>query len=221
MEKNKKVRIEVYVIAVMIAVGFFAAGIYIRDYVAYDKLSDISAYQTTISALLTISELKGELLQYNSADYCNLSWDDVWKEKVQMGNILGMLETKLGKQNPKILEQKKLYNKVQLSTLNLVKAINENCRYNWTIIIFFYVNNKTSELGDYELGSLQGSILDTIYQANEENVKIFSFDAELLDEETRISFFDEYELTTTPSLIINDAGYNRFMSKNEILEAIG
>jgi len=220
MEKAKKVRLEAYVVALLVASGFFIAGIAIRDFAAYDQLNTISAYQKTISALLAVSELKGELLQSDSDDYCNLSWDDVWKEKVEIGNILGALETKLGKQNPQVLEQKAMYNKVQLSTLNLVKKINENCGYNWTVIVFFYTNNKTSELGDSERGSLQGSVLDTIYQADKENIKIFSFDAELMDEETRKSFFDEYELTTTPSLIINDIGYDRFMSKNEILEVI-
>lgn len=220
MEKNKKVRFEVYIIAILVASGFFIAGIAIRDFVAYDKLGEISAYQKTISALLEVSEIKGELLQIDSEDYCNLSWDDVWKEKVEIGNILGMLETKLGKQDPKVLEQKKMYNKVQLSTLNLVKNINENCDYDWDIIVFFYTNNKTSELGDYELGSLQGSVLDTIYQADKENIRIFSIDAELLDQEIRDSFFEEYGLNSTPSVIINEEGYDRFMSRNEILEII-
>lgn len=221
MEKlERKPNYTAYVIAFLFAAMVFVVGIFIGNYFAYEKAENLEISQKAVRAFLALSEIKSETLRDKTIDYCNLSWDAVWLEKVEAGNILASLEQKLGKNNLNVKEQKILYNEIQFKTLQLINEINNNCAKNWSIILFFYTNDKKSEIGDYRLSELQGYILDTLYQADKEKIKIFSFEAELLDEELRNSLIETYNITSVPSLVIKDKTYNRFMSKNEILEII-
>jgi len=215
VEVKRKLNYEVYIAAILITIFFFVAGLAIGDYFAYQRVDDIGVYQKAISAFLTLSELKGELQANQSADYCNLSWDDVWKEKVEIGRLLTALELKLGKEDPAILEQKRIYNEVQFRTYKLVEKINENCDKKWDIILFFYTNKKSNTGGDYGLSELQGYVLDTVYERDKEGVKIFSFDINLLDKSTS-ELANSYNITTAPAMVINSKAYLKFMNENEI-----
>lgn len=221
MEKlERKPNYGVYMIALLLAAMVFVVGIFVGNYFAYEKAENLDISQKAIYAFLALSELKEESFSNNAAAYCNLSWNDVWLEKVEVGSILASLEQKLGKENAEVREQKILYNEIQFKTFKLVNDINENCGKNWSIILFFYTNDKKSELGDYKLSELQGYVLDTIYQSDTENVKIFSFERELFDESLEEQLIQQYNITLIPALVINGETYNRFMSKNEVKDII-
>jgi len=217
---ERKPNYNVYIIALLLAAMVFVAGIFIGNYFAYEKAANLEISQKAIRAFLALADIKSASLGNKRGEYCNLSWDAVWLEKVEVGNILASLEQKLGKDNPNVREQKALYNEIQFKTLQLVKEINSNCAKNWSIILFFYTNEKESKTGDYRLSELQGYVLDTLYESDKENIKIFSFDAELLDENLRKSLIEMHNITSIPSLVIKEETYNRFMSKNEVLEII-
>ena len=219
MKVKRRINYDVYTIALGIAVLFFISGIFVGDYFAYKKVESLDISQRAMSALLSLSELKGEIIQNETSVYCNLSWSDVWAEKVAAGQLLASLESKLGKTDPKIIEQKRIYNEVQFRTLKLVESIKENCNLNWTIIIFFYTNSKNSTMGNYNQCELQGSALDTLYDRNKDNIKIFSFDVDALDSLSQ-GLADYYNITRVPTLIINKAVFERFMSRNEITQII-
>jgi hypothetical protein len=214
---KRKVHYEAYLIAVLLASLFFISGMFVVDYFSYNELKDISVYQKAISAFLAISELKGETLDAQISNYCELSWEDVWLEKVEVGNLLVILESKLGKDDPAILEQKKIYNEIQYRTFYLVNKINNNCTKNWDIILFFYTNDKKSD--SFKRSELQGYVLDSIYEYDKEKIKIFAFDVALADPNT-IQLIQEYNVTSTPALVINGETYNEFINKNGILEIL-
>jgi len=218
MEKtNRKVNYEVYLIAILLAAMLFIAGIFIVDYFSYKKLEDVSVYQKAISAFLVMSEIKFNTFNESFSEYCDLSWEDVWYEKVEVGNLLTILESKLGKNDPAIIEQKKMYNEIQYRTFKIVDNINKNCSKGWDIILFFYTNDKKS--GDYERSELQGYVLDSIYNLDQDKVKIFAFDnGNLGDNELKL--VEQYNITSTPSLVINGETYNEFINKNGILEIL-
>lgn len=211
---------EVYIIAVLLVIMVFVAGIFVGNYFAYEKAENLRISQMAISAFLALSELKEESFGNKTESYCNLSWGDVWLEKVEVGSILSSLEKKLGKTDPKVKEQKILYNELQFKTFKLVDTINKNCGKNWSIILFFYTNSEENEFGDYRLSELQGYVLDTLYESDKENIKIFSFEAELFDEYLNESLIQNYNITSIPALVLNGETYNKFMSKNEIKEII-
>lgn len=218
MEQVEKVfNYKIYVIAFLIVLFFFVAGISVGKYVAYKQIGDIEISQRAVSALLDLSLIKDKFLD-NNTDYCNLTWGDVWSEKVGIGNVIARLEARLGKDNRKVINQKKIYNEVQLKTLRVVENINTQCRMNWSVILFFYSNDKNNK-EKYSLGEKQGFILDNIYERNKENAKIFSFDFYLND--SAVQYLSEkYNVTSLPSLVINGKIEERFLSRYEIEKII-
>jgi len=219
MEKLKrKISFKAYLIALLITLIFFSFGILVGKYFAYQQLDTLRLSQKAISAFFSLFELRGAIL--NKTAYCNLSWSDLWKEKVEIGEILTELELRLGKTNKRVIEQKIIYNEVQFKTLKLAEKVNKECRYNWTLILFFYTNNKKDKKGDYELSELQGYVLDTIYEIDREKIKIFSFDINALDNETQ-KLIANYSIKSVPSLVINKKLYEGFRSKYEIQKIIG
>jgi len=214
MVMKRKISYNKYIGAVLIAVFFIIAGVFIGNYLAENKSNDLLISQKAISALLELSKLKEECNVTRNINYCNLSWSDIWKEKVATGEILNALETRLGKDNARVLEQKAIYNEVQYNTFELVDKVNKECDYNWSIILFFYTNDKEDERGDYKLSEIQGSVLDTLYNLNA-NVRIFSFDIGV-DGAAVQNLLKEFNITYVPSLVVNGEIYQRFMTRDEI-----
>lgn len=212
---KRRISFELYLIALALTIIVFVLGIVIGNGIAYQKANELDISQKAISALMGLSKVKGELVIDETVDYCNLTWGDIWKEKVEIGSILSALETRLGKTDKKVMEQKAIYNEVQADTLVLVNKVNQQCNYNWQIILFFYTNDNIDNQGDVRLGELQGYALDTLYNLDKENVRIFSFDISAGDNATKLLIAD-YNLTYFPSLVINGQKYERFMSRNEI-----
>ncbi len=210
---KRKINHEIYIIALLITSIFFVAGITVGDYIAYQKADSLEVSQKAISAFLRLSEVKNKILENQSK--CNLNWGEIWNEKVEIGNILAALELRFGKEDEKIIKQKKIYNEVQFNTLRLVNEIKKDCNYNWTTILFFYTNKQ----GSSELSELQGYALDTVYNMNREKIKIFSFDININDVYTR-RLMEEYDIVNIPSIVIDNKVYGRFMSRNEIQQVI-
>ncbi|MCX8159080.1 MAG: hypothetical protein N3D20_02210 [Candidatus Pacearchaeota archaeon] len=220
MEQTKrKIHYGVYVSAILVTLLFFIVGLMVGNYVAYKKVESLDITQKAILTLVDFANLKSEVFLNRSADYCDLGWDAIWEEKIVIGTILTSLEQKFGKTNKNVIEQKKLYQEVQLKTLNIIEKINEKCDKEWNIILFFYTNKKNDRMSDTKLSELQGYILDSLTTENAERVKIFAFDINLDDEETK-TLIKKYNITSAPSLVINKKTYNRFMNKYEIQKII-
>jgi len=215
---NRKPHYGVYATAILITLLFFILGIMMGNYVAYKKVGALDISQRAISVLADFANLKSEAFLNDSADYCSLDWSAIWEEKVAIGTILTSLEQKFGKTNKDVMEQKKLYQDVQIKTLRLIERINEKCDSEWNIILFFYTNDEGKK-GDAKLSELQGYILDTIAKDNMDKVRIFAFDINIDNEGTN-ELMKTYNITSAPSLVINKKLYNWFMSKYEIQQII-
>jgi len=215
---ERRISFEKYSLALCIAILFFIFGFFIGNYIVYQKSASLKRDQQAIMALVNLLELKDEAV-LKGKGYCNLTWSDIWEEKVAIGEIVMSLETRLKKTNKEVIEQKKLYNDVQLRTLNLVEKVNEECDYSWDIFIFFYTNDKKDEKGDYRLSEFQGRMLDTIYKIYPEKAKVFAVDWNVDNNSTRY-LIEKYNITSTPSMVINGEKYERFINRPEIEEII-
>ena len=215
---RRKINFEIYLIALLITFVFFVLGIIVGDYLAYKKIDTLSISQKAISAFFSKFESKSSILS-NEKNYCNLSWGDIWEEKVGIGEILSALELRLGKTNKRVIEQKIVYNEVQFKTLKVVEKVNKACKYDWDIILFFYTNDKDDLKGDYKLSELQGYALDTLYKIDREKIKIFAFDVNALGESSK-NLTADYNISYYPSLVLNGEVYRRFMSRYEIQQII-
>ena len=214
---KRKINFEVYLIALLITFVFFVLGIIVGDYIAYKKMDSLSISQKAIFAFFSASEFKN---LENKTNYCNLSWSDIWEEKVGIGEVLSALELRFGKTNEKVIEQKRIYNEVQFKTLGVVEKVNKVCKYEWDIILFFYTNDKNDLRGDYKLSEFQGYALDTLYEMDREKIKIFAFDINAFGESSK-NLITEYNLSYYPSLVINGKIYKGFRSRYEIQKIIG
>ena len=129
-----------YVLAILITLLIFLIGLGIGDYITQSKVRWIQNSEREI--LNSFNEFNKKMVNIeNRQEYCNLSWEDIWKEKVEIGTILAKLEENLGKDDEEVKEQKKIYNDVQIELKGILESIEENCNYNWTIILFFYTND--------------------------------------------------------------------------------
>lgn len=217
---KRRIHYKAYLLAFIIVIFFFSAGLFVGKYVAYQKAEDLFVSQKAISAFLELSIMKDKFFEEsNNLDYCNLSWEDIWEEKVGIGSILAYLEDRLGKTNNKVIEQKKVYNDVQIKTLQLVEKINEKCMMDWEVILFFYTNDKNGAGGSYDLSERQGLILDSLYEQHKDRVKTFSFDI-TLNGEAVDSLKEKYDVKVAPTLVINGKKYEDFLSRYEIEKII-
>jgi hypothetical protein len=204
-----------YVLSILITLLIFLIGLGIGDYITQSKVRWIQNSEREI--LNSFNEFNQKMVNIeNRQEYCNLSWEDLWKEKVEIGTILAKLEENLGKDDEEVKEQKKIYNDVQIELKGILESIEENCNYNWTIILFFYTNDDSLE--EQKLSELQGYVLDSLYHENS-NIKILTFD---LSANTPIleKLRQENKISELPSLVINGKKYSGFKGKEDVKKII-
>ena len=155
---NKKIDLNKYVAVTATTILVFVAGVLLGNHLASSKLKDLEISQQDLTVMLQGLEIKDRLLE--QSDICDITWDDVWKEKVEMGKRLNFLESRFGKDNIEVLEQKKIYELIEVRTLLLLENIKQECEEDLIIALFFYTNQKDDEKGDWEECADQGYILD-------------------------------------------------------------
>ena len=127
------------------------------------------------------------------------------------GQIIGDLESKLGKDNSNVLFRKKFYTLIQLEHFEFVKMINQECNKEINSILFFYSNKKA----DLENSERLGNILGPIYQRNKDNLVLYSLDLNL-DSEIMKNLKEKYNVGDESVVIVNED--QRFTKINHINE---
>jgi hypothetical protein len=202
MEKNTSYTKYLAVFSITILV--FLLGIILGNYLASFRVSEVKQIQEKLAAQLVGLELRDELLKYK--DICNLTWQDIWEEKVDMGAKMVALETRLGKTNPDILLQKEIYELVEIRTLLLLKEVKQKCNASINIIIYFYTNKEKDPKGSYALSEDQGYVLDALFRKYGDKINVFAFDINT-DNPAVNALKSIYSVKRVPSLVINDKLY--------------
>lgn len=116
-----------------------------------------------------------------------------------IGGEIPSLEEKLGKDDSRILEQKRDYTEVEFAHLSIVKELNSRCDQKFLVILFFYSNNETLEK---ESGRV-GYVLSTFKKENPDRVMVYSFDVDLgYDLIEKLE--QEHNITQVPQIVINE-----------------
>ena len=132
------------------------------------------------------------------------------------GQIIGDLESKLGKDNSNVLFRKKFYTLIQLEHFEFVKMINQECNKEINSILFFYSNKKA----DLENSERLGNILGPIYQRNKDNLVLYSLDLNL-DSEIMKNLKEKYNVGDESVVIVNeDQRFTKINHVNEIEQYI-
>lgn len=194
MIKKRPEYLKSLILAFIIGTTLFIAIFGIANYVSY------SAYQRTSTQTNIIERQIGELSDFLNESNCE---NDLLFESSRRlddaGSKIGLIEREFGKNDKRVLEQKKLYTELEYNHFKIVKKINERCREDYDIIFFFYSNKK-----DYEDSSEEmGYILTIFKMQNPEKTMVYSFDYEL-ESEIISKLKEDYLISDVPLVIINE-----------------
>ena len=212
----KKISKTTYISAFSLATLIFLAGFFLSQAFADYRLGLLEKTQENLRTQLLGIDLQTKLLEEN---ICDLSWESIWGDKVIIGKEIAKLEEKLGKEDNFVLRQKEFYQLIEIRTLLLLKEIKEKCDQDLNIILFFYTNKKNDDKGDYKLSEDQGYILNNLYKKYPDKLAILSFDINT-DNPALNTLKELYNINGTPTLIINDNIYAKFMGLKEIEDLI-
>jgi hypothetical protein len=172
---NREVKKQLYVgrIIISLIISFFLfIGVFSFGYfIAFENYKSIVAEQDQIYNSLISLQLEKELMQTSCE---NLDLTEFSTELNNMGSFMGELEKKLGKNNPDVIEQKKVFTMLQVQHYLLIKENNENCQEQFPIILFFYSNQDKN----IDQAELSGYILSTFRITNPDTM-LYSLDYDL------------------------------------------
>lgn len=177
-------------ISAIIYVGIFS----FAHWISYKNYSGISERNLLVQESLDELESALENVSCNESVLVSVS------EKLdQIGASLGLLEMRLGKNEPRVLEQKKLYSELEKRHFELIKEMNKRCNSSFVTVLFFYSNDKNAQ----KRSDIAGAILTTLKRSEPERVMIYSFDYNL-DTLAIDELKQKYLVATTPFVLVDE-----------------
>jgi len=183
----------------------FLLGIFFGQQISYYNLSELKQTQEKM-----LYEMIGYELTYfilSEKDICNISFTDLMKERATLGQKVADLEERFGPENEEVKSLKERYLLYQIREYLFFKKLNQECDKSLPLILLFYSH-------PCDLCIAQGRILDAIYIKNK-TINIYAMDYEI-ENPALEAIKDSYKINTTPSLVINEKTYNRFLSFEEL-----
>lgn len=119
----------------------------------------------------------------------------------RVGSRISILEDRFGKDDERVLDQKKLYTDLEVKHFGIIKVLNERCDEDFVSVLFFYSNSEADDMG--ERSESMGYILSAFKQDNPERVMVYSFDYDL-DSGTIDGLKEKYGLTGSPIAVVNE-----------------
>jgi len=201
-----------YVAAFSIATLMFILGLTFGIYLMNEKVSAINEMQDSLKLEVMSIELQNILFQDNP---CSDSVIPLEEKLEDITSRITFMENSLGKENKQVLEIKKYYSLIEVNHYLLMKNRKEKCGSDYNLVLFFY-SNKDNELESEKQGYVLSN-LKTKYTSDK--IKIYSFDTGLdLDMIRTLIYF--YNVTTAPTVIINEEKIEGFQDKEEVEKLI-
>ena len=196
MENRKFVSKTRYILAFTIATLIFFIGFAITYFFAYLEYQKAITQQDYVSYELFEDKLKFSFLDENICD------ENTYKELADDLNfqvqIMGQIETKFGKDNPDVIFRKKFYTLIQAAHFEFIRDYNKECNKSVNIILFFYSNEKEQ----IDKSEKWGQILGVLYEKNQGNLMIYSFDENLKSDVIK-GLKEKYIINNEPVIIVN------------------
>lgn len=184
-----------FLLALLLTAIIFIAAFLIGYSISYSKYRSIFSSQEEIRYNLLSLEIEKQLV----IDSCDtISFNSISKELDDMGTMMIALEQRLGKNNQRVLDQKKTYSLLEVQHFFLVKEFNYNCNENVQTLLFFYSN----EGGFKAEGERIGFILDAYKRANP-GVMVYSFDYDL-DANLIVLLKQKYDIVKPNIVVLNE-----------------
>jgi len=190
-----------------LATLIFLVGIMFGNFISNKKIDMIMGLEQDLKTETYAAETQYMLLTQEPCRDVDTS--PLTEELYQIGSKIAYMENQLGATNKKVIELKEYYSLLEIKHWMLLKKIQSECNQDFNLILYFYSNN-----GDCLSCEQQGFILNYIKKKHE-NTKIYSFD--INNKNSALSTLKLlYNITGTPSLVINDRPFSGFKETKDI-----
>jgi hypothetical protein len=169
MERQISTRRLIY--AFLIAAGIFILMFLLSFSISYLNFQKVASEQQSILYDLLNSNAQDQLVGVSCG---NSSLVPLSKQLDDLGSVIGLLETKMGKENPNVIASKELYTAMEVQHFLQIIKYNKNCNISVETVLFFYSNIENPSASE-----TTGYILSTLKTKDPNNLMIYSFDYDL------------------------------------------
>ena len=141
-----------------------------------------------------------EMSVFVNNSVCSTSF--VYEASVRLddaGARIGLLEIRIGKDDARVLEQKKIYSEIEIKHFEIVKFLRDECNMDYLPVLFFYSNSDEFK----DASESMGYILGAFKNEYKNKVMIYSFDVDL-DSDSIGLLKEEYNVTKVPAAVVNE-----------------
>ncbi len=207
--ERKKIDWSKVLLAFLIAVFLFSFGMLLgylgSKIIEGASISIADSTKNEIANLETLNELE-------KSYPCSSSTLDIATNRLgYLSDIIDSMETQRGKNDAEVLELKKLYSVVEVRHMLLLKQREENCHANYTIMLYFYSNDKECK------DSVDSVAFILTYMRNKyPNVRVYSYDIGLKSDVVDV-LKENYNVTGCYKVIVNEQNVGE-VNKSDDLE---
>ncbi len=195
MAKERKLSVNRILFALIITILIFLTIFMISYFVSQTEYERVSKKQSEALYSILSFNVKKEITNIS----CENAAPDLSEELDYMGSILNLLEQEFGKQNLRVLEQKKIYSVLEMEHYLTMKEYSEKCGKNISFIFFFYSNAEPYA----QAANRRGFILSSLKERYQDNVMIYSFDFDL-DTDLIKTMKQVYRISQQNVVVINE-----------------
>lgn len=189
----------------LITIVTFLTGIFIGQAISAYNLSEVKNSQDELMSNMAGYELAYTIL--SKENICTTNFTELQNERAKLGRGVSDLEERLGSNDRAVLTQKELYSIYQLREYLLLKEVKVKCNKDDPMILYFYTINQDDCIA-------QGHILDAI-QSKYNLTTIYAIDYNAKNPAVNI-VKGMYNISSTPTLVINENRYDHLMAFKEI-----
>ena len=201
-----------YFIAFLLATGIFSIGLLLGITLTSAKLSEVEKLQIEFRNRLTNLEMEDLLTEGKICQFGDV--DELVGELVKIGETLTSIENDPTTNHEDLIALKEYYSLLEIRHMVYMKKFNEQCGKKLNIVLYFYSNDEQKCVDC----SSQGYILSYI-RNKYSNVRVYSYDIDV-DNAAIKTLMKINNVTTAPSLVINDQFYQGYQGKDLIEQQI-
>jgi glutaredoxin len=212
MDNRQKIKPGTFVAVFAITTLVFVAGILLGNFFAGKKLQQIDQLGQELKTDTAAIEIQYDILADDPCKSVNTT--PLAEDLYILAEKLDYMENSLGEDNTDVRDLKRYYSILELRNWLFLKKTNRLCDDKKTLILYFYGTKDSCPKCEE-----QGFIL-TWVRKNYPHVYIYSFDYGL-DNAALKAVKEIYGVKSTPAVVIGDKVFNRFMTKDEIMDVVG
>lgn len=198
-----------YFFVLIITSAVFVTGVYFSNYLNDRKLAELRGMQDKVFVDILSSETRFSLLKESSCRSFETS-SLLSEELSTLGARVAFMESELGRENEDVSQIKKYYSILEIKDFLLTKEMNERCKSNVGLILYFYSGGDECEdcvKQDYVLSHMQEEYA---------KLRIYSFDMGLnLSAISTIAALYSVK-TDLPVLVVNGKIHKGFASTEDL-----